>query len=117
LNPFVPPQKNIFKFLFWDRQNFDCQRIVYTKSIKFIQEVCMFAVLEASIARVIRALISIISFGGLFIPGRWIFEFLGLIALILLGAAIFNEPDNRCKFFWKSMSVLSVLEMIRILTF
>jgi hypothetical protein len=77
----------------------------------------MFSALESSIANIIKTLIGIITFGGLLTPGKWIFEFFALIALLILGTFIFNEQDNRSKFFWKSISVLSVLEMIRILTF
>jgi hypothetical protein len=66
-------------------------------------------------SKFMNKVIGIITFGKLFVPGAWAIEIVGLIGIFILGKFLFNQQDTRSKVFWNGVSILSILEILRLL--
>lgn len=65
--------------------------------------------------QVIKRAVFTLSIGGYLVPGGWVAEIILFLALFLITKQLFKEQDLRAKIYYKSISVLGILEMIRIL--
>jgi hypothetical protein len=50
-----------------------------------------------------------------FVPGTWVYEILGYMVLLIIGKVMFKEQNKKSDVFWKSTTVLGIVEMIRIM--
>jgi hypothetical protein len=71
--------------------------------------------IDKAVFSTVKGVAKVLSFGGMLIPGKWVYEVIAYGGLLLIEIIFFKEKSKENDRLWKLTSLLGIVEMIRIL--